>query len=124
MAKDTAYITEAKKVAESIGVKVVYKNSKGEYFTVKNNADNSDTPENIETFDFSESETEAPANAAAPVAPKVNPKPKKVKYTLTADDIAKQTAFTEAGLKEGDVISFDPVTIAPDQLLLLLGQKK
>lgn len=45
---------QARKIAAGCQVKVVYRNSNGEFFTNKNAADNSDKPENIQTFDFSD----------------------------------------------------------------------
>ncbi|GHV13623.1 hypothetical protein FACS1894169_01020 [Bacteroidia bacterium] len=54
--KDTTAKTmavKAKEIAEANGVSVVYANSKGEFFTVKNYALNSEKDKkNVQTFDF------------------------------------------------------------------------
>ncbi len=45
---------KAKEMAHKLGVKKVWQNSKGEFFTAKDRANLSDKRENIQEFDFSE----------------------------------------------------------------------
>lgn len=58
-ATDKTLLEQAKKIADAHNTKTVYANSKGEFFTNKNYALNSDKTDNIKTFSFeNEVETE------------------------------------------------------------------
>lgn len=84
---------KAFKVATDNGVKIVFKNSKGEYFTSKNLALLSDEPKNIETYDFTKFETTAGDTGDGKEARK-----------LTAIDFTNFPALKEKGYQEGDVL--------------------
>lgn len=103
----------AKQVADKIGVRKIYANSRGEYFTDFQNAklsENNDATK-VQSFDFSnDPEDGTPAPPPPPV------------YVLTASDIKKNPDFKTAGLKAGDGLSFNPNDdISPEQLRQLLG---
>lgn len=98
---------EAKEVSESTGCNIIYANDKGEFFTSKNLALNSDKKEHIHTFDFSIKATNEPIK----------------NYKITAKDIKAYPELTAAELKEGDELDFDLSKTPKEQLAQLLGKK-
>jgi len=106
---------QAKETANKIGVKQIWANDSGEFFTTENNAlvSVNNNSSKVTKFDFATDEEGEPSvpNGGLPV-----------KYKLTAGDIKKFPAFKEAGLKAGDDLNFNPKDdIAPEQLKQLLG---
>ena len=81
----------AKSIAGAIGVKKLYENSKGEYFTELNLAMLSDKKDNIKLHDFTAEE-------------EVVSQVKTEKRTVTALDLQANPELVEEGVKVGDVV--------------------
>ncbi len=98
---------EAKEINQITGCNIIYANNKGEFFTSKNLALNSDKKEHIHTFDFNVKEVAEPLN----------------KYLITVEDVKAYPELTTANLKEGDELDFDLTKTPKEQLAQLLGKK-
>ncbi len=89
-------LAEARKIAADNGVKVLYHNTKGEYFTDKNRALDSvgHKEDQVETFDFSKEVAKEKPAASSDVKP----------YILTKKDIEKYPELSENGWKGKDEV--------------------